>query len=144
MSRNNLNEVGLLILRIFLFAIIIFYGSQKMLGLFGGEGISGTLEAFKRQGFPEWLTMLAIISEFGGGIAVLIGLLTRLAALGIAVTMAVAAYANFSPKMSYPAAHLPLALCGIALALVFTGAGQFSLDYALTKGRRRGKFVKSS
>lgn len=138
MSRDKLSDFGLLLLRIFLFAILIFYGSQKVFGAFGGMGFAGTLSAFHQEhGFPTWLTTLAVVSEFAGSIGVLIGLLTRLASLGIVCTMATASYEMFSGKGSYMAMHLPLALCGMALALLFTGAGQFSADYAI-KHRRKG------
>src|SRR5438309_1676351 len=74
MKPNKLSDIGVLILRVVLAVVILYYGSQKMLGAFGGPGISGTLSSFKKgSGFPEWLTMLAIISEFCGGIAVLFG-----------------------------------------------------------------------
>ena len=137
MKRDKVNDFGLLMLRIFLASILAYYGSQKMFGLFGGEGIQGTISAFEKQGFPQWLTMMAIVAESAGSLAVLLGLLTRLAAFGIACTMATASYEMLMMHMHYPDAHLPLALCGIALALIFTGAGTFSLDYMLTGGRRK-------
>jgi len=140
MNRSKLSDFGLLLLRMFLCAILVYYGSQKMLGLFGGEGWNATLASFQEHfNFPQWLTMLAIISEFAGSIAVLFGLLTRLAAFGIACTMATAAYSTFAPTHDYRSAHLPLALCGMALALIFTGAGQFSLDGLLAKGKPKPK-----
>jgi putative oxidoreductase len=146
MNRNKANDVGLLALRIFLAAILIFYGSQKMFGAFGGQGISGTLAAFQKDNhFPQWLTMLAIISEFLGSIAVIVGLLTRLAAFGIMCTMATAAYSMFTSKNSYMAAHLPLALCGMAITLALTGAGQYSLDsYLVKRGKKPRGPLKST
>lgn len=142
MARDKLADFGLLLLRIVLFSVLIFYGSQKMLGVFGGEGIAGTLTTFQRQnGFPQWLTMLAIVSEFCGSVAILFGLLTRLAAFGIACTMATAAYENYQRANIYKDAHLPLALLGMALALIFTGAGQFSLDWAVARGRKKGRIT---
>jgi putative oxidoreductase len=140
MKANKLNDLGLLLLRLFLAAILIYYGSQKMLGAFGGAGLSGTLSSFEQKNhFPQWLTMLAIVSEFCGSIAVAIGLLTRLAAFGITCTMATAAWSNLShPGGVYKDAHLPLALCGMALALIFTGAGSYAVEAALLKGRKRG------
>jgi putative oxidoreductase len=140
MNRNKASDLGLLVLRIFLAAILIYYGSQKMFGAFGGLGISGTLAEFQKDHhFPQWLTMLAIVSEFFGSIAVAVGLLTRLAALGIVCTLATAAYSNFQGHMNYKDAHLPLALCGMALTLILTGAGHFSLDSFLLRRGKRGK-----
>ena len=144
MKSSKATDLGLLLLRAFLFAILIYYGMQKMFGAFGGHGISATLKAFEEQNhFPQWLTFLAIISEFCGSIAVLVGLLTRLAAFGIACTMATAAYENYARMGSYKDAHLPLALCGIAVCLIFTGAGSFSLEAFFMRGRKKG-FSKGS
>jgi putative oxidoreductase len=138
-NKAKLNDVGLLVLRLVLAAIILWYGAQKV-GIFGGGGVRQTLESFKsKNGFPEWLTALAIISEFLGGIAVGIGLLTRLAAFGIACTMAVASWSNYSGGGGYKAAHLPLALFGMAAALVLTGAGSFSLEGILFARRKKRK-----
>ena len=139
MNRNKVSDFGLLLLRIFLAGILVYYGSQKMFGLFGGEGIQGTISAFEKQGFPQWLTMMAIIAESAGSVAVFLGLLTRLAAFGIACTMGTASYEMLVMHMNYKDAHLPLALCGMALAIVFTGAGTFSMDYVLTRGKRKKK-----
>jgi len=139
MKSNKLSDVGVLVLRVVLALVILYYGSQKMLGTSGGAGLSGTLSAFKKDHFPEWLTMLAIISEFCGGIAVLIGLFTRLAAFGIACTMAVASWSNYSGAHEIKAAHLPLALFGLAAGLIFLGSGAYSLDAVLFKNRGKPK-----
>ena len=139
MKRDRLNDFGLLLLRIFLAGILVYYGSQKMFGLFGGEGVQGTISAFEKQGFPQWLTMLAITAESAGSLAVVLGLLTRIAAFGIACTMATASFEMLKMHWDYKDAHLPLALCGMALCLIFTGAGTFSVDYAITGGKRKRK-----
>ncbi|HEY3782139.1 MAG TPA: DoxX family protein [Fimbriimonadaceae bacterium] len=144
-ARNKTSDFGLLLLRVFLFAILIYYGSQKALGLFGGQGVAGTLSSFQEHNhIPTWLTALAITAEFGGSIGVLLGVFTRLAAFGITCTMATAAYTNFEKSSSIKDAHLPMALCGIALALIFTGAGEFSLEYLFMKRRKKPGFKKSA
>jgi putative oxidoreductase len=145
MTRNKTSDFGLLLLRIFLCAILAYYGSQKAFGWFDGQGFAGTLNGFQEQShFPKWLTVLAILSEFGGSVAVLLGLFTRLAAFGIACTMSTATYEMLAKSHSYKEAHLPMALCGMALALMFTGAGEFSLEYLFVKRRKKPGFKKST
>jgi putative oxidoreductase len=76
--------------------------------------------------------------EFFGGIAILLGLLTRLAALGVGATMVVAILTVhlkngfFAPT----GVEFPLALLASAIALIITGAGAFSLDAVI--GKRLG------
>ncbi len=108
------------------------HGSQKLLGWFGGHGMAGTVQAFHQGlGIPVPLAYLAIFTELFGGAAVLLGLLTRPAALGLAVTMAVAIFRVHWPNGFFlNAADKPrdgiefaLALLGMSLALVLSGAG---------------------
>jgi putative oxidoreductase len=94
-------------------------------------------------GIPPILTLLAIIAEFGGGIGVLSGFLTRLSAAGIAVTMAVAMYkVTWVHGFFLNIACVPgrgqgieynVALLGMALALVAAGGGQWSADRFIWK-----------
>ena len=87
-------------------------------------------------GIPGWMGYLTVAAEFGGGILLVVGLLTRLAALAIAVDMAVAiskvhwrnGLLTTAPgKVGY---EFPLACGIIAFALIFLGAGPISLDGA--------------
>lgn len=83
---------------------------------------------------PLW-QVLAAVAEFGGGLALLLGFLTRLGALGIAIVMVVATavhilafkdpYINFTGGSSYQVA---VAYLCIALLLTVLGPGRFSLD----------------
>src|SRR4051812_4305164 len=73
---------GLLVLRVVVGAAFIFHGWPKIQNPMGWMGADATV--------PGGLQLLAAVSEFGGGIALIVGLLTPLAALGIAATMAVA------------------------------------------------------
>jgi putative oxidoreductase len=118
------------------------HGSQKLFGLFGGQGVSATLKAFEeKMGIPPILTILAMIAEFGGGLGVLVGCLTRLSALGVASVMVVAIYKvhlvngffmNWycTPGKGHGIEY-NIALLGMALSLVFTGGGKWSLDRLL-------------
>ena len=140
-SAATMDSLALLLIRLPLGVIFFAHGSQKLLGLFGGPGLTGTLRNFEvHLGIPPLLTLLAIIAEFGGGLGVLCGAFTRLSACGIAVTMAVAMYKvhwvngfflNASGKGQ--GIEFTLALLGMALALVVTGGGQWSLDRFIWK-----------
>src|SRR6202050_2433173 len=77
--------------RLTLGIVFFAHGAQKMLGWFGGYGFSGTMGFFTgAMHIPAPLAFLAIAAEFFGGIGLILGLLTRTAAFGIAVNMLVA------------------------------------------------------
>src|ERR1700738_4672770 len=79
------------ILRLVLGLVFFAHGAQKMLGWFGGFGFSGTMGFFTGSlHIPAPLAFLAIAAEFFGGIGLILGVLTRIAAFGIAVNMLVA------------------------------------------------------
>lgn len=143
---SKATDFGLLILRVFLFAIVAYYGAQRVLGLFGGHGLHATVDQYQKQfAFPEPVSMALVIAELAGACSLLIGLLGRLGALAVAVTWGLAAYTMLMPRVAnFPAAHLQLAIVGMALTLVFTGTGQFSIEGAFVKKRRRrAHLVKS-
>ena len=138
------NSLGLFLLRLPLGAIFIAHGSQKLLGTFGGRGLTATFAAFEENmGIPPVITLLVVIAEFGGGIGVLCGFFTRLSAFGIACVMAAAIYlVHGAHGFFLNSACLPdkghgiefnLALMGIALALVFMGGGKWSVDRLIWK-----------
>src|SRR5437773_9295245 len=79
-----------LILRLTLAVVMFPHGAQKTLGWFGGYGFRGTIAYLAKSGFPPALAFLAIMAEFLGPLGLAVGLLTRVAALGIAVVMLVA------------------------------------------------------
>jgi putative oxidoreductase len=104
--------------------------------------VTATLKAFEeKMGIPPILTILAMIAEFGGGLGVLLGCLTRLSALGIACVMAVAIYkvhlvnGFFLNLTCQPGRgngiEYALALFGMALSLVFSGGGRWGVDRLL-------------
>jgi putative oxidoreductase len=133
------DSMSLLALRLPLGVIFMAHGSQKLFGLFGGQGISATLKTFEEtMGIPPILTILAMIAEFGGGLGVLIGCLTRLSALGIATVMVVAIYkVHLINGFFLNLACIPgrgsgieytIALLGMAVYLVMNGGGRWSAD----------------
>ncbi|MBW3625344.1 MAG: DoxX family protein [Armatimonadetes bacterium] len=138
-SRLSQADVAALILRLVLGITFFMHGAQKVLGWFGGNGLAGTAEFMGGMGIPAILAYVVAFTEFFGGIAVLLGLLTRLAALGITFVMLGAIFmvhlknGFFASNQGF---EFPFVLLGIALALVAYGAGRWSLDYLLASRSR--------
>ena len=88
---HTTDDHTLMALRVVLGVIFFAHGAQKALGWFGGAGFDQTLNMFTQgMHIPAFFAVLAIAAEFLGGIGLLLGLLTRIAAFGIAVNMIVA------------------------------------------------------
>jgi putative oxidoreductase len=136
------NDVALTMLRVVLGVVFFAHGAQKMLGWFGGYGFHGTMGAFTQMGMPAALAFLIICTEFFGGLGLIVGLLTRIAALGIGGLMVGAIFMVHLPNgffMNWMGTQkgegfeyhlLALAMAG---ALLLRGAGAFSLDRTLSK-----------
>ncbi len=137
-------SVGLLVLRLVVGAAFIIHGSSKIHDDTGWKFQNATtwMDKFPSPP-PPYLQAAAIVAEFGGGIALVIGFLTPLFCLMIACTMAVAAFMVHIPKgdpfvsaKGGPSFELAAAYFAVAVCLLLVGPGQFSLDYCLF-GRRR-------
>jgi putative oxidoreductase len=135
------------ILRFVLGVIFFAHGAQKMLGWFGGYGFTGTMGFFTSvMHIPAVFAFLAISAEVFGGLGLIFGFLTRIAALGIFSNMIVAitmVHRQFGFFMNWTGAqkgegfeyHL-LAL-SITTFLMIRGAGAASIDRVLSSAARQ-------
>jgi len=131
------------ILRLTLGLVFFAHGAQKMLGWFGGYGFSGTMGFFTNaMHIPAPLAFLAIAAEFFGGLGLLLGFLTRVAAAGIAVVMLVAIatvhhafgfFMNWSGAQKGEGFEFHLLVLAITAFLIIRGAGALSVDHALAR-----------
>ncbi len=125
---------GPFLLRMLLAVVFFVHGSQKAFGWFGGEGWAVTANAWAQPGgmnLPMGMTALVIFAELAGAAGMFLGLLTRLAALGLAAVMAGAILLVHTPG-GFAACEYPLALLVICLALLFTGGGRLSMDRGIS------------
>lgn len=133
--KSSLNDLALLLLRLALGAVLWAHGAQKLLGLFGGHGPQGFVRLVGTIGLPASMAWLAIAVEFFGGIAIALGVLSRLAALGFAVEMVVAIVKLHWANGFFMNAgggrgegyEYPLLLAVVAFVLLLTGPGRFAL-----------------
>lgn len=127
-----------LILRFTLGLVMFPHGVQKLLGWYGGFGFDGTMGFFTQtMGMPWLIAFLVIIGESFGSVALLLGLLTRLAAASFGIIMLGAItmvhlphgfFMNWSGKQQGEGYEYHLLAMGIAIALMITGAGRWSAD----------------
>jgi len=134
---NNRIQTGLTLLRAAVGTIFIAHGAQKLF-VYGLSGVAG---AFGQLGvpFPEVTGPLVALLEFFGGIALLVGLLTRYAALGLAITMIGAMVLVHAPGGFFlpNGIEFTLLLSAASLAFAIMGAGEFSVDALLARRRQQ-------
>ncbi|MFJ7883463.1 DoxX family protein [Pseudomonas sp. NPDC096917] len=127
---------GLTVLRIFVGIVFAAHGSQKLFGWFGGGGLAGTAQWMESIGLAPG-TLMALLSggtEFFGGLALIVGLLARPAALGLSFTLLVAIFSVHIHNglfMANNGYEFALALLGGTVAVLFEGAGKLSIDRAI-------------
>jgi putative oxidoreductase len=131
-------EIAPLILRTLLAVVMFPHGAQKALGWFGGFGFDGTMKFFtETMHIPAPLALLAITAEFLGPIALIFGLLSRVAAFGIGTTIVVAAltvalpngfFMNWFGNQKGEGFEYHILMAAIALAVMIQGGGKWALD----------------
>ena len=127
---------GLSVVRIFVGIIFAAHGAQKLFGLFGGYGIAGTAQYMESIGLApgQLMAILAGGTEFFAGLALIIGLLVRPAALGLTVLSLVAIFSVHISNglfMANNGYEFALALLGGSIAVLVEGAGKLSVDRAI-------------
>ena len=129
---------GALALRVPIGVIFAAHGAQKLFGWFGGYGLQGTAGWLESIGLAPG-TLMALLAggaEFFGGLALILGVLTRPAALALAFTMLVAIFkvhfvnGLFMANNGY---EFGLSLLAASVALLLSGAGRVSVDEIISK-----------
>src|SRR5256712_10312882 len=128
--------IGLLLLRLTLGLIFLLHGAQKLFGVFGGHGLTGTTQFMNMLGLhpAKWWATVSAWGEFVGGLLLVLGLFTPLAALLIVAVMLVAIMKVHASKgfwNSQGGYEYNLVLSALATVLGLFGAGAFSLDALL-------------
>ena len=132
---ENMQPFALLVLRAVLGLVMAAHGWLKVSG--GMAEFKGLLVSV---GIPGWMGYVSAYAEFLGGILLVMGLLTRFAALAIFINMTVAVLKvtwknGLTGSQGY---GFPLALAAMAFALIFFGGGSISLDTAISHGPKKG------
>lgn len=132
------NSFSATILRFGVGIILAAHGSQKLFAWFGGYGLKGTGQWMDSIGLTPgyWMALLAGSAEFFGGIALIIGFLTRPAAIVCAFTLLVALFVVHLGNgffLSTNGFEYAFALSIACLAIATQGAGKWSIDHYITK-----------
>ena len=136
------DSIATAMMRLVLGSVFFVHGAQKMLGWFGGFGFSGTMGFFTgTMHIPAPLAFLAIAAEFFGGLGLIVGFLTRIAALGVATNMVVAIatvhsafgfFMNWTGSQKGEGFEYHLLVLAITTFLMIRGGGAFSVDRAIS------------
>lgn len=125
--REKIAPWAVLILRVYVGLVMALHGWSKI------QNIPGTIEGLGNMGLPspEYLVYLAIAGEFLGGLGLLVGFLTPIAAFGVFCTMAVAVFkihwAN-GLMASSGGFEYPMTLLWVALFFMAHGSGKYGVD----------------
>ncbi len=136
------NYHGTTLLRLVLGVVFFAHGAQLMLGWFGGFGMRASMQVFTATlHIPVPLALLAIATEFFGGLGLILGFCTRLAAVGIGIDMIVAIlmvhrhfgfFMNWYGLQKGEGYEYHLLVIAIAIYLLIEGAGAVSIDHTLS------------
>ena len=140
------NDGAVTFLRLVLGVVFFAHGAQKALGWFGGYGFSGTMGFFTgMMHIPALFAVLAIAAEFLGGLGLIVGLVTRVAAFGIFCNMVVAVamihhqfgfFMNWAGTQKGEGFEFHLLVLAITVFLMIRGAGAASVDRLLSSAAK--------
>jgi len=128
--------------RLALGAVMFPHGAQKAFGWFGGEGLGATIDGMSQHGIPVALALGVVAGELLGSLALVVGLLGRLAAGGIFVIMLGAVvlvhlehgfFMNWTGAQAGEGFEYHLLAMGLALVVLILGSGALSIDRALRR-----------
>lgn len=148
------NDVATAIVRLVLGVVFFAHGAQKLLGWFGGYGFTGTMGFFTGVlHIPAIFAFLAIIAEFFGGLGLIFGFLTRVAAFGILSNMVVAiamVHSQFGFFMNWTGAQkgegyeYHLLILATTVLLIIRGAGAASVDRVLSSRTKQSAQLQTA
>jgi putative oxidoreductase len=129
-----------MLMRIVLGIIFFAHGAQKVLGWYGGKGLSASVEIFQNNlGLPPVLFYISAFTEFLGGLFMILGFLTRIFSAGLAINMIVAILLVHISKglfTSNGGFEFPLSLLVFSLCIFLIGPGSISIDRFLFKSKK--------
>jgi putative oxidoreductase len=129
-------DAGLLMIRAILGLVLMFHGAQKLFGAFGGPGIEGMAGFNASLGipFPELSAYLAASAELFGGLAIAVGLLSRLAAIPVVFTMLVAGFvAHDGFNMATGGGEYAFTIAVVTAAIGVMGPGRLTIGRLLER-----------
>jgi putative oxidoreductase len=132
-----LDRFMLPLLRITLGAILIPHGCQKLFGWFSGPGLGRIIASFDQIGYrPGWLwASLVALTELVGGLMLVFGFFTRIAAVAVVIFMINAVHFTSAKGFFWTQGGSEFALLLLVVALVFAikGGGDYSIDKSMSK-----------
>ncbi|MCB0064226.1 MAG: DoxX family protein [Caldilineaceae bacterium] len=128
-------DLALLILRVVVGLVVAAHGIQKLFGAWGGPGMAGFtgwLGSMRLKPAPLW-AWVGALSEFVGGLLLVLGLLNPLGEIAVIAAMLMAIFSVHWPNFfaANNGLEFPLTLMAAALALLFAGPGAYALDTVL-------------
>ena len=131
---DRLQPLALLVMRLALGVIMVVAGSHKVFG-----GLHHHAQVVGSLGLPAWLGYVSAFTEFLGGLLILAGFFTRLAAFAVCIDLVVAIWKvhwhnGLIGSPDHPGYQFALAAAAIAFALIFFGSGPIALDHVLRGG----------
>ena len=148
------NDIATATVRLALGVVFFAHGAQKLLGWFGGYGFTGTMGFFTGvMHIPAIFAFLAIAAEFFGGLGLIFGFLTRIAAIGVLSNMIVAIalvhsqfgfFMNWTGTQKGEGYEYHLVILAVTVLLIIRGAGAVSLDRLLSSPATRSAQLQTA
>lgn len=134
-------DFAVFIARMSLGIVLLPHGFQKLLGMFGGPGFTYTVDYFVGSGIPYFVAVLIILGESLGALGLILGFLSRLCAMGMAIIMLGAVFTvnfqngffmNWFGGNAGEGYEYHILAVGLALVVLIKGGGRWSVDGALS------------